>query len=159
LALIAVLLLAAVDRDIPPPRLFVGLDVGGGARVQADASAVFSGALELGFAPASFLRLQLSGGGAWEGTSAAGSRGAYRLLGGADVLLQKWWGDLFVGLAGGALTNTATWLPLGEARFGLDITLALPIYLGLQLSYGLAVPGSGPLWHFAELGGRIGLAW
>jgi hypothetical protein len=159
LLLTAALLLAAVDADRPPPHLWVGLDVSGGARVQGDASALFAGSLELGFAPSESLRFQVAAGGVWEGTAASGSRGGYRLLAGGEALVHQWWGHAFAGVMGGAFTTLATWAPMGQVRAGLDITLALPVYLGLQLSYGLAVPGSGALLHFAELGGRVGLAW
>ncbi|MBK7860189.1 MAG: hypothetical protein IPJ65_16555 [Archangiaceae bacterium] len=157
--LIALLIFAALDHDEPPPRLWVSLGVNGGARIRSDAVAIFAGGLEVAGAPLTPLRLRLTADGVWEGSGSTGSRGGYRFLGGADALFHQWWGQIFAGLAGGAFTDLRAVSPMGTVRAGFDITLALPIFVGFALGWGLAVPERGALLQFVELGGRIGLAW
>lgn len=160
MALLAVLMLAAINADEPPPRWWLGLGVSGGARVERlGARATLSGGIELGVAPLPSFRLRASAGGTFESATAAGLNGSWRLLGGADLLFQQWWGDVFAGLGGGVLTDFGYVAPLGGLRAGIDITLALPLTVGFSVGYSLAGGDRIGLLHFVELGGRLGLAF
>jgi len=159
LTLVAALLLNAVNGDEPAPHWWLGTGVNGGARIQGGASAMLAPDLELGFAPSESFRLRISGGLTWENTWSTGTTGSWDLLAGADLLFHKWWGHVFAGLGAGALKTGSLWAPLGSARAGFDLTLALPLYVGAGLSYGLAFSDRLGFWHLVELGGRIGVAF
>jgi hypothetical protein len=162
-ALASVLIVVAVaDYDEEPSRWRFGADLSFGPELVTRAAPrpVISGALELGIVPTRHLRLSFAAKGFWEGASLGG----VHLLAGADFVLPKWWGEWFVGAAAGAVyANTfmpAGWAWAVRARFGIDILIARPVYVGLAAQYTFVDGQQGAvIAHLPELVLRFGVAW
>src|SRR5437660_7868137 len=99
------LMLGVVDLDDEPARFRLTAQLSAGAnfgRPRFEASPQLGGGLEFGVHPLSWLRLLAAADGLWTYSRFGG----VELLGGADLVLPRWWGELFFGVAGGvAYTN------------------------------------------------------
>jgi hypothetical protein len=156
LAWVAVLVLAAHDLEDDPSRARLGVSLSGGAAFASTATAQLGGELEVLWLPAAYFRIGLDAGGLWQRDSLGGGR-ALLVLEGA---IPQWWGEWFLGLAGGvAYTNGGSaWRlqGLGRARFGADLVLFRPLFVGMSISYSLL---ASPIIHGASVDLRAGIAF
>jgi hypothetical protein len=145
--------------------------------------------LEVDWYALRFLRLHAMLGAAWIPVSSpyaynaspgTSSRGAMKILFGADAVLPLWWGELFMGLDSGLTYTDLTspyaypdcfngpcgyygdnwsFAPAARVRAGIDVTLKRPLVIGADIGYGLIAQNFGGEAHFAELHVRLGFAF
>jgi hypothetical protein len=157
-----------------------GITLGLGVDAQPQGGGLFIantaawGDLDLSFRPLRWLRLNLVTGGGYSppvGEVYPGHHGLFRVLAGADFLLELRWGDLFAGAAGGLEhTNllydevfsvgpgySTGWVTGGclLVRAGIEFRLHERIRLGGEVAYSLFAGGYVEVRQALELHARV----